>query len=138
MRAVTERKNGFLRGVELSDKALHFAIGADSIGRGPARNQQRVEILGGAIGDDFFSLRRLAVVEASFRADPLARFVVDADDRHDRASLFERTPRLVQFGFFEAVADERGDPFSFNPLLHARLVPLRRARGLSRFHSSGS
>jgi hypothetical protein len=44
----------------------------------------------------------------------LQRAFVDTDDRDDGAGLFERAARFGQFGLLEPVADERGDPLSFD------------------------
>jgi hypothetical protein len=65
----------------------------------------------------------VGVVEAALGPNPLLRPLVDADDRDHGARFFERAARLRQLDFFEPVADQRRDPFSFNPCLHLPSLP---------------
>ena len=92
---------------------MNFAIRADPVRRRSARDQHRVEILGGAIGDELFGPHALTVVETALAADALARALVASHDRDDRAGLFQRAARFDQIDLLKPVADQRGDAFSF-------------------------
>ena len=94
-------------------------------GEVPPGIEQRVEILGGAIGHELFGRRALTVVESALAANALARPLVDADDRHDRSGLLEGAARFGQLDLFKSVADQSGDALSIYSL-HIGPVDSRR------------
>ena len=104
LRAVADHEHRLLRLVELLDETLDVFVDADVVGRLAARDQDRVEVVGGHVGDQLFGFHALAFVQPALAADLLQRLVVDADDRHDGAGFFQRPARLDQFRFLESVA----------------------------------
>jgi len=119
---VADREHRLLDGIELADETLDFRIGSDSVGRRSAGDQKRVEIFGGAIGDELFGAKALSVVEAPFAANPLTRPLVETNDGDDRTGLFEGPAGLRHLNFFEPVADKSGDALSFYSLHIGRVI----------------
>ena len=114
LRAVADDEHRLLGLIELAHEALHVFVGADVVGRLAAGDQERVEIVGGDVGDELFGLDALTFVEPALAANLLQRAVVDADDRDDGAGFFERAAGLDQLRLLESVTDQRGDALAFD------------------------
>ena len=84
--------------------------------RCPTSSAQRVEIFGGTIGDELFSLQALTIVESTFAANALASALVGADYSHNGARFLESSARFRQLDLFKSVADQCGNAFSIHSL----------------------
>ena len=142
---MADGKERFFRSVELADKALHFSIGPDLVGRLSAWNQEGVEVLGGAIRDEFVRARRQRrVIEPPLGTNPLPLRIVPFDEWQEslrgksiavtgpaletvgaRLASYLLLPRemwspqpmsLLRLGLARLQAGQRDDPFLVEPL----------------------
>ena len=111
---MADDEHRLLREIELAHETLHFFVHAQVIRRHAARDQDRIEVVGGHIRNDLFGFHTLAFVEPLFATDLLERTIVDADDRYDRSGFFKRTLGIQQFRLFKSITDQRGDALSFD------------------------